>query len=147
MAALSVIERLTPNEVYRVPTDNSLGALSFDDGPNPTFTPQVLDILERHEAKAAFFLTGERASQYPELVARIKADGHEVGNHYYKNGSTLPSLVFALSRVNQSPTAGKSSAPARRLPAALAAPTSARFRATESWLLHPTPCLNNVFPG
>lgn len=89
LAGVSVIERLTPNEVYRVPTDRPLVALSFDDGPNPTFTPQVLDILERHHAKATFFLIGERASQYPELVARIKADGHEVGNHYYKNGSTL----------------------------------------------------------
>lgn len=68
--------------------DGDLGCL-LDDGPNPTFTPQVLDTLERHQAKATFFLIGERASQYPELVARIKADGHEVGNHYYKNGSTL----------------------------------------------------------
>lgn len=89
LAALSVIEWLTPNQVYRVPTDRPLVALSFDDGPNPTFTPQVLDILERHQAKATFFLIGERASQYPKLVARIKADGHEVGNHYYQNGSTL----------------------------------------------------------
>ena len=89
LGALSVIERLTPNEIYRVPTDQPLVALSFDDGPNPTFTPQVLDILERNQAKATFFLIGERASQYPELVARIKAEGHEVGNHYYENGSTL----------------------------------------------------------
>jgi peptidoglycan-N-acetylglucosamine deacetylase len=89
LAAFSVIERLTPNVVYRVRLDLPLVALSFDDGPHPTFTPQVLDILRRHEAKATFFLIGERALRYPELVARIKAAGHEIGNHYYKNGSTL----------------------------------------------------------
>jgi peptidoglycan-N-acetylglucosamine deacetylase len=89
LAALNVIERLTPNVTYRVRTNLPLVALSFDDGPNPAFTPQVLDILRRHEAKATFFLIGERALQHPDLVARIKADGHEVGNHYYKNGSTL----------------------------------------------------------
>lgn len=89
LAALGVIERLTPNTVYRVRSDQPLVALSFDDGPNPAFTPQVLDILRQHEAKATFFLIGERASRHPELVARIKAEGHEVGNHYWKDGSTL----------------------------------------------------------
>jgi len=89
LAAVSVFERLTPNVIYRMQLDLPLVALSFDDGPHPTFTPQVLDILQRHDAKATFFLIGERASRYPELVVRIKAAGHEVGNHYYKNGSTF----------------------------------------------------------
>ena len=89
LAALSVIERLTPNVIYRVRIDLPLVALSFDDGPHPTFTPQVLDILQRFDAKATFFLIGERALQHPELVARIKAAGHEVANHYYKNCSTF----------------------------------------------------------
>lgn len=89
LAALRVIERLTPNVVYRVRTDLPCVALSFDDGPHPTFTPQVLDILKRHDAKATFFLIGERALRYPELVARIKADGHEIGNHYYRNWPTF----------------------------------------------------------
>jgi peptidoglycan/xylan/chitin deacetylase (PgdA/CDA1 family) len=89
LSAVPVIERITPNLVYRVRTDLPLVALSFDDGPSPNFTPQVLEILQRHEAKATFFLIGERALRYPELVAQIKADGNEVGNHYYKNGSTL----------------------------------------------------------
>jgi peptidoglycan/xylan/chitin deacetylase (PgdA/CDA1 family) len=84
LAVLSVIEWFTPNVIYRVQI-----ALSFDDGPHPVFTPQVLDILQRHDAKATFFLIGERALRYPELVARIKAAGHEIGNHYYKNCSTL----------------------------------------------------------
>jgi peptidoglycan/xylan/chitin deacetylase (PgdA/CDA1 family) len=75
--------------VYRVRTDRPLVALSFDDGPHPTFTPQVLDILEMHEAKATFFLIGERALRHPDLVAAIKRAGHEVGNHYFLRGTTL----------------------------------------------------------
>ena len=89
LAALSVFERLTPNVIYRVQVDLPLVALSFDDGPHPTFTPQVLDILQRHGAKATFFLIGERALRYPELVTRIKGAGHQVGNHYYKNVPTF----------------------------------------------------------
>jgi len=89
LAALSIFERLTPNIIYRVQVELPLVALSFDDGPNPTFTPQVLDILQAHHAKATFFLIGERALRYPELIERIKAAGHEVGNHYYKDGSTF----------------------------------------------------------
>jgi peptidoglycan-N-acetylglucosamine deacetylase len=89
LSALSVIERLTPNIIYRVRTHRPVVALSFDDGPHPTFTPQVLEILHRHDAKATFFLIGERALHYPEVVSQIKAAGHEVGNHYFKNRPTL----------------------------------------------------------
>ena len=52
---LGALERLTPKIVYRVRTQLPLVALSFDDGPHPTFTPQVLEILERQDAKATFF--------------------------------------------------------------------------------------------
>jgi peptidoglycan-N-acetylglucosamine deacetylase len=86
---VGVLEQLTPNVMYRVRTDRPLVALSFDDGPHPTFTPQVLEILRKHDAKATFFLIGERALRYPEAVARIKAGGHEVANHYFMNGPTL----------------------------------------------------------
>jgi peptidoglycan-N-acetylglucosamine deacetylase len=84
-----VLEALTPGIVYRVETDEPVVALSFDDGPHPVHTPQVLDILERHGARATFFLIGERAQRHPDLVARIKAAGHEAGNHYFRNGTTL----------------------------------------------------------
>src|SRR5262245_7657455 len=83
------LERLTPRLVYRVKTDQPCVALSFDDGPHATFTPQVLDILDRHQARATFFLIGERALRHPDLVARITGAGHEVGNHYFMNGSAL----------------------------------------------------------
>src|SRR5258707_4502217 len=76
LAILSLLERLTPNVIYRVRTDRPLVGLSFDDGPHPVFTPQVLEILQNHDATATFVLIGERALRYPEVVARIKADGH-----------------------------------------------------------------------
>jgi peptidoglycan/xylan/chitin deacetylase (PgdA/CDA1 family) len=86
---LPLLERLTPNLTYRIRTSHPLVALSFDDGPHPIFTPQVLDILHQHNAQATFFLIGERALRHPDLVARIKAKGHEVANHYFKDGSLL----------------------------------------------------------
>jgi peptidoglycan/xylan/chitin deacetylase (PgdA/CDA1 family) len=89
LALFGVLETLTPAIVYRVETDAPLVALSFDDGPHPAFTPQVLEILQRHDARATFFLIGERALRHPEWVARIKAAGHQVGNHHFTNGTTL----------------------------------------------------------
>src|SRR3954471_6669987 len=58
-------------------------ALTFDDGPDPKWTPQILDILKTHDVKAAFFLVGANAEEYPALVQRIVAEGHEIGNHTY----------------------------------------------------------------
>jgi peptidoglycan-N-acetylglucosamine deacetylase len=89
LGVLSVIERLTPNVIYRVRTHLPVVALSFDDGPHPRFTLQVLEILRQHDATATFFLIGERAIRHPDVVSQIKTDGHEVGNHYFKNGPTL----------------------------------------------------------
>ena len=88
-AAFAAAELFAPNVVWRIPTDKPLVALSFDDGPDPTYTPQVLAILERHGAHATFFLIGDRARSHPELVQRIKDAGHEVGNHYIEDASTL----------------------------------------------------------
>jgi cellulose synthase/poly-beta-1,6-N-acetylglucosamine synthase-like glycosyltransferase/peptidoglycan/xylan/chitin deacetylase (PgdA/CDA1 family)/spore germination protein YaaH len=58
-------------------------ALTFDDGPDPKWTPEVLDILKAANVKAAFFLVGANAEKYPGLVRRIVAEGHEIGNHTY----------------------------------------------------------------
>jgi peptidoglycan/xylan/chitin deacetylase (PgdA/CDA1 family) len=55
--------------------------LSFDDGPHPEHTPELLDLLRQHGVKATFFLIGEQAQRYPELVHRIVSEGHAIGNH------------------------------------------------------------------
>ena len=59
-------------------------ALTFDDGPSP-YTAQVLDVLRRNHVRATFFLCGENAERYPELVRRIRAEGHQIGNHTYSH--------------------------------------------------------------
>lgn len=58
-------------------------ALTFDDGPDPTYTPQILDILKREHVPASFFLIGMEAAQHSELVQRIFAEGHDLGNHSF----------------------------------------------------------------
>ena len=55
--------------------------LTFDDGPDPEITPQVLDLLDEYGAKAAFFVIGEKAQQHPEIVRDIISRGHVIGNH------------------------------------------------------------------
>ena len=59
--------------------------LTFDDGPHPQITPWVLKELEKHKAKATFFLVGENAAKYPEVVKMIVDAGHHIGNHTYNH--------------------------------------------------------------
>ena len=56
-------------------------AMTFDDGPHPVLTPQLLDILKARGIRATFFLIGQNAAEYPDIVRRIGAEGHEIGNH------------------------------------------------------------------
>jgi cellulose synthase/poly-beta-1,6-N-acetylglucosamine synthase-like glycosyltransferase/peptidoglycan/xylan/chitin deacetylase (PgdA/CDA1 family)/spore germination protein YaaH len=60
-------------------------ALSFDDGPDPKFTPQILDILKQKKVPGLFFLIGEAASDHPALMKRIYDEGHEIGNHTFRH--------------------------------------------------------------
>ena len=55
--------------------------LTFDDGPDPDHTPRLLDLLAAHDAKATFFVIGRQAQAYPEVLRRIVAEGHRLGNH------------------------------------------------------------------
>lgn len=59
--------------------------LTFDDGPDPTWTPKVLDVLKEHNAHAVFFVTGTMTSRYPELVKRMVDEGHEIGLHTFNH--------------------------------------------------------------
>ncbi|HEX6472452.1 MAG TPA: bifunctional polysaccharide deacetylase/glycosyltransferase family 2 protein [Streptosporangiaceae bacterium] len=58
-------------------------ALTFDDGPDPRWTPRLLDVLRRHHARATFFVIGARAAAHPGLTRRIVQEGHELGSHTY----------------------------------------------------------------
>lgn len=60
-------------------------ALTFDDGPHPACTPQLLDGLKARGVKASFFITGQNAEKYPELVERMQREGHLIGNHTYSH--------------------------------------------------------------
>jgi len=59
--------------------------LTFDDGPDPEWTPRVLDVLERAQVRATFFAIGEQAQRSPELVRKIHSAGHAIGNHTYSH--------------------------------------------------------------
>src|SRR5439155_8858508 len=70
-----------PDVVLSVRTRRRMVALSFDDGPNPRFTPAVLELLRRVGAHATFFDTGQHVARYPDLVRRTARLGDEIGNH------------------------------------------------------------------
>jgi peptidoglycan/xylan/chitin deacetylase (PgdA/CDA1 family) len=69
-------------------------ALTFDDGPNPAWTPRLLEILASHDVRATFFLVGSHAQAEPELVRRIVAAGHLIGNHSWSH----PNLALTSAR-------------------------------------------------
>jgi peptidoglycan-N-acetylglucosamine deacetylase len=71
-------------------------ALTFDDGPDPVYTPLLLDLLRAYEVKATFFVLGSRAELYPDLIKRIQQEGHLIGIHNYvhwSNGLMTPRKV------------------------------------------------------
>jgi len=72
-------------------------AITFDDGPHPAYTPQILSILKKNKAKATFFVVGMMAEQFPDLVRDEIADGHSVGNHTYHhvNLTKIPEIYVA----------------------------------------------------
>lgn len=60
-------------------------SITFDDGPHPEITPKILEILEKHQARATFFVIGKRAEENPDLVLQILKKGHSIGNHSYSH--------------------------------------------------------------
>ena len=82
-----------PGVVTNVDTKEPLIALTFDDGPDPQETLPLLEVLEGHGARGTFFLRGAAVAQYPEVVSRIVAGGHAIGNHTWSH-PVLPRIGF-----------------------------------------------------
>ncbi|MBA4860351.1 glycosyltransferase [Streptomyces sp. PSKA54] len=88
-----VIDTRSGRETTLTMPDRRL-VLTFDDGPDPEWTPKVLDVLAEHDAHAVFFVTGTMASRYPELVRRMVTEGHEIGLHTFNH----PDLSYQSKR-------------------------------------------------
>jgi peptidoglycan/xylan/chitin deacetylase (PgdA/CDA1 family) len=97
--------RVLPLDVLsHVDTAAGAFALTFDDGPHRETTPQLLDVLARHQAKATFFLIGERIRGNEPIVTRIAAEGHEIANHLMRDEPSVllsdPQFRAELAQVN-----------------------------------------------
>lgn len=118
---------LWPGLLWRMPAEERAVYLTFDDGPTPGITDWVLDKLQEHRASATFFLVGANAERHPQLVDRIRAEGHSIGNHTYShlNGWRTPfdayiadaarAQEFVESRLFRPPYGRITFAQARRL--------------------------------
>jgi peptidoglycan-N-acetylglucosamine deacetylase len=86
------------NVLFSGPADAPMVALTFDDGPSPTLTPRVLELLAEHDAHATFFVLGEQAERYPEVLRAIVEAGQELGSHGFSHRSfrsLFPSEIAA----------------------------------------------------
>lgn len=83
---------------YASETESPRVALTFDDGPHPRYTPIILDILAEQGIKATFFVVGENAEYHPELIKRIAAEGHELGNHTFDHCRVAKMGDYELKR-------------------------------------------------
>ncbi len=82
-----------PAMLHRVPTTVRVVAFTFDDGPHPVYTPQLLDIFRHVSGKATFFMIGQQIDAHPATAAAVHAAGHEIGNHTW----THPKLTQLAS--------------------------------------------------
>ncbi len=81
--SLSQLYRKFPETIVTKGPRSKKIALTFDDAPDPRFTPAVLNVLSKYHVQATFFVVGKRAEDYPGLVSRMKREGHAIGNHSY----------------------------------------------------------------
>ncbi len=79
------ITKLFPALLWKMPNNDNVIYLTFDDGPVPEATPWVLDLLEKYNIKATFFCVGDNVRKYPDIYKRILEQGHSVGNHTFNH--------------------------------------------------------------
>ncbi|WOV88635.1 polysaccharide deacetylase family protein [Sporosarcina oncorhynchi] len=80
------------------PVAGKVVALTFDDGPDPKVTRQILDVLKKHDAKATFFMLGSRVEYYPEVAKEVQAAGHELGNHTWNHADLTKLSADRISK-------------------------------------------------
>ena len=93
--------------IYEVPSSEKVVALTFDDGPSPKWTPEILDALKAAQVKATFFMLGKHVDLYPDVARLVASEGHEIGNHtydhhtliYYKNSELEKEINDAQSAI------------------------------------------------
>lgn len=93
-----MLPQLFGTAVFCVETPEKIVALTFDDGPDPQYTPAIAEVLKRHQAKATFFVLGRHGQQYLAILKDLMAAGHELGNHTFNHPNlnlTLPPTIQA----------------------------------------------------
>ncbi len=95
----SIVKPLAGDLVWDIPTSQREVFLTFDDGPVPEVTPQVLDILDEYGAKGTFFCVGENVERHPEIFLDLLDRGHSVGNHTWshENGWRTSQMSYLKS--------------------------------------------------
>lgn len=90
------IQRIFSSLVWRIPTQEKVLYLTFDDGPIPVVTPWVIRLLEEYRAKGTFFCVGANVRKYPEVYAELLRGGHKTGNHteHHTNGWTVYNRIY-----------------------------------------------------
>jgi peptidoglycan/xylan/chitin deacetylase (PgdA/CDA1 family) len=91
---VKILAKRSPEVLYFVETQEPVVALTIDDGPDPVATPEILDVLKRHGARATFFLITDHISGNEETLVRMVKEGHEVANHLMHD---QPSIRLAPS--------------------------------------------------
>ncbi|WP_328006923.1 polysaccharide deacetylase family protein [Heyndrickxia acidicola] len=84
--------------VFRKGSQSSYIALTFDDGPDRHYTPQLLDLLKKHQVKATFFVVGKKAANHPDLIWRMHQEGHLIGLHNYVHRSNWTMSPWRIKR-------------------------------------------------
>lgn len=79
------IQKLFPNFIWKLPTEEKVVYLTFDDGPIPEVTPWVMEQLDQYNAKATFFCVGENVKKHSSILESLREKGHSIGNHTYNH--------------------------------------------------------------
>ncbi|NQV02327.1 MAG: polysaccharide deacetylase family protein [Bacteroidia bacterium] len=102
IGGLALWQTLFTKPLFVLQTDSNVVALTFDDGPLPSRTPMLLELLKKHDVKATFFMIGERIEQYPEIASQVVAEGHLIGNHSYNHPRmTFRTPVFIRNQITR----------------------------------------------